>query len=92
MTKNKKQVNNKRHMKKNVKDLIIFIVILTILGLIFMNFLFTFLLVLGIILILVISNWFSKKKKKKWIRITINCLAIFIFTCLYKDVEAKEIF
>lgn len=46
-----------------------------------MNFLFTFLLVLGIILILVISNWFSKKKKKKWIRITINCLAIFILLC-----------
>lgn len=42
MTKNKKQVNNKRHMKKNVKDLIVFIVILTILGLIFMNFLFYF--------------------------------------------------
>ena len=81
MTKKNKKVNNKRHMKKNVKDLIVFIVILTILGLIFMNFLFTFLLVLGIILILVISNWFSKKKKKKWIRITINCLAIFILLC-----------
>ena len=64
MAKKKKQVTNKRHMKKNVRDLIIFIVILTILGLIFMNFLFTFFLIFGIILILLISNWFSKKKKK----------------------------
>lgn len=81
MTKKNKKVNNKRHMKKNVRDLIIFIIILTILGLIFMNFLFTFFLIFGIILILLISNWFSKKKKKRWIRITINCLAIFILLC-----------
>lgn len=84
MTNNKKKKNsssNKIHIKKNVKELGIFLIIVTILGLIFMNFFFTLMLVLGIVLILWLSNWFSKKKKKKWIRITVNCLAILFLLC-----------
>lgn len=77
----KKEGSNKIHIKKSVRDLVIFITILTVLGLIFMNWFFTLVLVLGILLIIWLSNWFSKKKKKKWVRITINCIAILVLLC-----------
>lgn len=78
--KKKNSVSRKLHIKKNVRDLAIFLVLVTILGLIFMNWMFTLIMLVGIILILWISNWMSKKKKK-WVRITFNCLAIFILLC-----------
>ena len=78
MAKKKKTTKNKLHIKKNVRDLIIFLVIATILGLVFMNVAFTLIMLLGIVFILWLSNFFSKKKKKKWVRITINCFAILI--------------
>ena len=49
-------VNNKKYskirIKKSVKELAIFLVILLVLGLIFMNFVFTLIMILGVILIL----------------------------------------
>lgn len=92
MAKKKKKASDssgrKLHVKKNVRDLGIFLVLLTVLGLIFMDVIFTLIMLVGVILILWLSNWFSKKKKKKWIRITINCLAIFILLCAIAGVGA----
>ena len=72
---------NKMHIKPNVRDLGIFLLIITVLGLILMNFWFTLILDLGVILILWISQWYSKRKKKKWLRITVNVLAVLILLC-----------
>lgn len=72
----KKKKNTQIHIKPEVRDLGIFLGILFVLGLIFMNFMFTFILILGILLIMWISNLMAKKKKKKWLRILFNCLAI----------------
>ena len=55
--------------------------VITILGLIFMNFMFTLVLDLGIMLIIWLSKCFDKSKKKKWVRILINCVAVFILLC-----------
>lgn len=76
--KKKKVVNTKIHIKTSVKLLAIFLAIVVILGLIFMNLAFTTIMVLGILLIIWLSNIFDKKKKKKWVRIVINSLAILI--------------
>ena len=88
MAKKKKTTKNKLHIKKNVRDLIIFLVIATILGLVFMNVAFTLIMLLGIVFILWLSTFFSKKKKKKWVRITINCFAILILLCAIAGVGA----
>ena len=64
MAKKKKTTKNKLHIKKNVRDLIIFLVIATILGLVFMNVAFTLIMLLGIVFILWLSTFFSKKKRK----------------------------
>lgn len=77
----KKKRSSNIHIKKEVKQLGIFFLILIVLGLIFMNWYFTLALVLGIALILWLSNWFTKKKKKKWIRVVVNCAAIFVLIC-----------
>ena len=88
MAKKKKKSNNgsKIHIKKNVKELIIFLVIILILGLLFMNWFFTLALILGILFILWISNWFGKKRKKKWVRIAVNSIAIFVLLCAISGV------
>lgn len=79
MSKKKKAtVVKKRHVKASFKFLVFFLVLTFVLGLIFMNLLFSLALVLGIILILWISRLLESKKKKKWVRITINSLAIII--------------
>lgn len=79
MAKKKKNVINKKvHIKSSVKLLAVFLTLVVVLGLIFMNFLFTAALVLGILIILWLSNILEKKKKKKWVRIVINSLAIII--------------
>ena len=74
----KKQNNTKIHIKPGVRNLAIFLVILLVLGLIFMNFAFTMILILGILFIMWIGNIVSKKRKRKWIRIVLNCLAILV--------------
>ena len=74
----KKVVNKKIHIKTSVKVLAIFLTVLIILGLIFMNFMFTAIMVLGILLILWFSNLMEKKKRKKWVRIVVNSLAIIV--------------
>lgn len=76
--KKKNTINTKIHLKPNVKLLGIFLAITLVLGLIFMNFLFTLVLILGILFIIWISKVLENKKKKKWVRITLNCIAIFI--------------
>ena len=74
--KKKKVVNKKIHIKSSVKLLAIFLAIVIILGLIFMNLLFTLVLVLGLLLIIWLSNLLGRKKKKKWVRVVINSIAI----------------
>ena len=74
--KKKKVVNKKIHVKASVKLLAIFLVIVIVLGLIFMNFLFTAILVFGLLLIIWLSNILGRKKKKKWVRIVINTFVI----------------
>lgn len=76
--KKKNTINTKIHLKPNVKLLAIVLTAALVLGLIFMNFLFTLILILGIIFIIWISKVLENKKKKKWVRITLNCIAIFI--------------
>ena len=71
-----KSKNVKIHIKPEVRNLGIFLGLLFILGLIFMNFLFTMVLILGVVFIMWISNLMAKKRKKKWLRILFNCLAI----------------
>ena len=79
MSKKKKAaVVKRKHIKASFKFLVFFLLLTFILGLIFMNFLFSLILVLGIILILWISRLFESKKKKKWVRILINSLAIIV--------------
>ena len=86
--KKKKVVNTKIHIKSGVKYLGIFIAILTILGLIFMNLAFTAIMVLGILLIIWISNIMEKKKRKRWVKILINSLAILILIVAIAGVGA----
>lgn len=74
--KKKKVVNKKIHVKASVKLLAIFLAIVIVLGLIFMNFLFTAILVFGLLLIIWLSNILGRKKKKKWVRIVINTFVI----------------
>ena len=83
MAKKKKKSNTgtKVHIKKGVKSFAIFLILIIVLGLIFMNLAFTSILVLGILFIMWLSKIFDKKKKKKWFRILINSLAIFILLC-----------
>ena len=72
----KKKKNTKIHIKPEVRNLAIFVAILFILGLIFMNFMFTLILILGILFIMWISNIVGKKRKRKWVRVVCNMLAI----------------
>ena len=74
--KKSKVVNTKIHIKNSVKELAIFVALMVILGLIFMNLAFTAIMVLGVLLIIWISKLLEKKKKKKWFRILINSFAI----------------
>ncbi len=76
--KKKKVVNTKIHIKSNFKLLIFFLILITVLGLIFMDLIFTLALVLGVLVIIWISKLLEKKKKKKWVRIVINSLAVII--------------
>ena len=71
-----KSKNVKIHIKPEARNLGIFLGVLFVLGLIFMNFMFTLILILGILLIMWISNLMAKKRQKKWIRIVFNVLAI----------------
>lgn len=80
-TNNKKNVNTKKngkklYLKSNVRDFIIFIAIISILGFIFMNFIFTFVLILGIVLILWLTSVFENIKSKRWLRIMLNTFGI----------------
>ncbi len=81
MANKKKIVNKKIHIKNSVKVLAIFITVLTVLGLIFMNFAFTAIMVLGVLLIMWFANIMERKKRKKWVRIVVNSLAILILLC-----------
>jgi 4-hydroxybenzoate polyprenyltransferase len=86
--KKKKVVNTKIHIKSGVKYLAIFIAILTILGLIFMNFLFTVILVVGILLIIWISDIMERKKRRLWVRIILNSIAILLLLAAIAGVGA----
>lgn len=76
--KKKKVVNTKVHMKSNVKLLAIFLAIVLVLGIIFMNLAFTAIMILGILFIIWMSNIFNKKKKKRWVRVVFNTLVILV--------------
>ncbi len=78
--KHKSDESTKVHLKPNVRDLIIFLVLSTILGLIFMNVYFTLALNLGILLIIGICLLFSKIRRR-WIRVILNLFAILILLC-----------
>ena len=81
-SKNKKGFNTTTHLKPNVKFFLIFMALVIILGLIFMNPLFTLILVLGIIMILFVSHLISKIKRK-WIKVVLNVFAIlFLLLCI----------
>ncbi len=84
----KKKKNLKIHIKPGVRNLGIFLLITFILGLIFMNFTFTVILILGILLIMWISNIMAKKRKRKWVRIVFNCLAILFLLAAIAGVGA----
>lgn len=78
-TKNTKAVSKtkkKLYLKNEVKDFFIAIIILFILGIIFMNFIFSLVMILGIILILWLANVFEKAKHKKGLRIILNTLGV----------------
>jgi len=79
--KKSKSKNVKIHIKPEVRNLGIFLGVLFILGIIFMNFLFTLVLILGILGIMWISNLMAQKRQKKWIRVLFNGLAIFFLLC-----------
>ena len=84
----KKKKNLKIHIKPGVRNLGIFLLIIFILGLIFMNFTFTVILILGILLIMWFSNIMSKKRKRKWVRIVFNCFAILFLLAAITGVGA----
>ncbi len=88
MAKKKSKKNLKIHLKPEVRNLGIFLVILLVFGLIFMNFMFTLILILGILLIMWIGNIVSRKRKRKWIRIVLNCLAILFLLAAIAGVGA----
>ena len=67
----------KVHLKPNVRNLLIFLVIATVLGLIFMNPLFTLALDLGVLIIIGFCLLFNKIKRK-WIRVIFNMFAVLI--------------
>ena len=75
--KKKNKGPTKVHLKPNVKALIIFLILLTTLGLIFMNPLFTAILDLGILIIIGFCLLFNKIKRR-WIRVIFNLFAILI--------------
>ena len=88
MAKKKKKSNIITHIKPGVRNLGIFLGILLILGLIFMNFTFTMILILGILLIMWITNIVSRKRKRKWVRIVLNCIAILFLLAAIAGVGA----
>ncbi len=88
MATKKSKKNLKIHLKPEVRNLGIFLVILLVFGLIFMNFMFTLILILGILLIMWIGNIVSRKRKRKWIRIVLNCLAILFLLAAIAGVGA----
>ena len=67
----------KVHLKPNVRNLLIFLVIATVLGLIFMNPLFTLALDLGVLIIIGFCLLFNKIKRK-WIRVIFNMFSVLI--------------
>ena len=67
----------KVHLKPNVRALIIFLILATVLGLVFMNAMFTGILILGVLLIIGFCLLFNKIKRK-WIRVIFNMFAILI--------------
>ena len=75
--KKRKKGITKVHLKPNVRDLLIFLGIATVLGFIFMNPLFTLALDLGVLAIIGISLFFGKIKKK-WVRVIFNLFAILL--------------
>ena len=79
---NHKKGNTTTHLKPNVKFFLIFMLLCIVLGLIFMNALFTGILVLGIIIILFVSHLINKIKHK-WIKVVLNIFAIlFLLLCI----------
>ena len=75
--KKRKKGITKVHLKPNVRDLLIFLVVASVLGLIFMNLLFTVALDLGVLLIIGLALFFGKIKKR-WVRVIFNLFAIVI--------------
>ena len=67
----------KIHLKPNVRDLLIFLVLATILGLVFMNAYFTLALDLGVLLIVGLCLLFSKIKKR-WVKVILNMFVILL--------------
>ena len=88
MAKKKSKKNLKIHLKPEVRNLGIFLLILLVLGLIFMNFMFTLILILGILFIMWISNIVAGKRKRKWVRIVLNCIAILFLLAAIAGVGA----
>ena len=77
-TKKSTRKKSKLHIKKSFRNLLFFLIGVTIIGLVFTNFIFTLILLFGIILILFLSSMLENQKKKKWFRVTLNVVAILI--------------
>ena len=76
----KKKGKTTIHLKSSVRDLIILLVLVVVLGLIFMNPLFTLIMAGGIILILLVSHAINRIKHK-WIKVILNIFAILLLLC-----------
>jgi len=77
----KKKVSDgptKVHLKPNVRDLLIFLVLAIVLGLIFMNPIFTLALVLGVLVLIGLAKFYSKIKRR-WIK---GVLTFFVILAL----------
>ncbi len=67
----------KIHLKPNVRDLLIFLVIATVLSIIFMNPIFALILDLGVLILIGFTLMFSKIKRK-WVKVILNLFVIVI--------------
>ena len=76
----KKKGKTTVHLKSSVRDFIILMILVVVLGLIFMNPLFTGIMAGGIILILLVSHIINRIKHK-WIKVILNIFAILLLLC-----------
>ena len=72
----------KVQLKPSFRDMLIFIGISLVLGLIFMNIIFTLLLIFGVLFIVLCASIFGKLKRK-WIKVIITIFVIlFLIACI----------